>query len=485
MINNKSIWELTTSIDKKPELEQDINCDILIIGAGLAGSLLGYFLATENKNIVIVDANRIASGTTKNTTAKITAQHGLIYNKLLKSIGFRKTKLFYNANIMALNKYEEIIKRNNIDCDFERKDSYVYTLKETSKLKKEYKAYKKLNIEGNLVKETSLPFKVKEAIVLKNQAMFNPLKFIKHITKDLNVYENTKVIKVNKNTVKCENGSTINFNKLVVASHFPIIDNMGYFFVKQNQYKSHLLALKTSKKVNDMYIDKDNNGYTLRDYKDWVLFAGYSHKTGKKADKYYFEKLKTDAKKYFPDGEVVAEFSAQDCMSLDKMPYIGKYSKREDNIYVATGFNKWGMTGCMLSALILKDLLNEKENKYMNLFSPSRFNFLASIPNLTKNLIQTVDGLLIKRILLKNKKVINLNKKESIIVKHKKKYLGVYKDENNELFIIDARCPHLGCILSFNKEEKTYECPCHGSKFNYKGELLNSPSVYDTKKYKL
>ena len=181
-MENKSIWELTTKIDKREKLEHNIDCDILIIGAGLAGSLLGYFLNKENKDVVIVEANTIASGTTKNTTAKITAQQGLIYNKLLKTIGKRKAKLFYNANIMAIDKYEEIINSNSIDCDFEKSDSYIYTTKQTSKLKKEYKAYKKLNIPGKLTKQTNLPFTVQEALFLKDQAMFNPLKFINHIT---------------------------------------------------------------------------------------------------------------------------------------------------------------------------------------------------------------------------------------------------------------------------------------------------------------
>ena len=484
-MNNKSIWELTTDIEKKESLNEDIKCDILIVGAGLAGCLIGYFLSLENKNVVIVDSKNIASGSTKNTTAKITAQHHLIYSKLLKTIGKKNTRMFYNANVMALNKYEEIIKKDNIDCDFQRVDSYIYSLKETSKLKKEYASYKKLNINGNLVYRTDLPFDVKEALVLKNQAMFNPLKFINHITKNLKIYENTKIIKINKNIAESENNHKIFFNKIIIATHFPILDNLGYFFVKQNQYKSHLLAIKSSKKVNGMYIDENINGYTLRDYKDYILFGGYSHKTGKKSDTYYFEKLKETSKVYFPDGEIIAQFSTQDCMSLDKMPYIGKYSKKEDNIFVATGFNKWGMTGSMLSALILKDLINEKENKYMHLFSPSRFNFLSSLPNLTKNLLQTIDGLFIKRIIMKRKKIVELEKNKSIIIKHKKRYLGIYKDCNNELYVIDARCPHLGCILSFNEEEKTYECPCHGSKFNYKGELLHSPSIYNNNTYKL
>lgn len=483
-MNNKSIWELTTSIERRPKLEENINCDILIIGAGISGCLIGYFLAQENKNIVIIDANTIASGTTKNTTAKITSQHNLIYNKLLKTLGKTKARLFYNANIMALNKYEEIITNNNIECDFKRESSYVYSTKKSRKLKKEYSAYKKLNIDGDLTKKTSLPFPINESLVMPNQATFNPLKFIDHIAKNLNIYENTKAIKVSNNKVTCENGCTITANTIIVASHFPIIDNAGYFFIKQNQYKSHLLAIKSSKSINGMYLDQDKNGYTIRSYKDYIIFGGHSHKTGKNENNYYFEKLSQKAKEYFPDCEIITSFSAQDCMSLDSMPYIGKYAKNEDNIYVATGFNKWGMTGSMISAIILKDLIDKKENKFMHLFSPSRFNFIASIPNLTKNLIQTVDGLLIKRLLMKNKAIINLEKQQSIIVKHKKRYLGVYKDDNDELFIIDARCPHLGCILAFNREEKVYECPCHGSKFNYKGELLSSPSIYNCKKYK-
>ena len=484
-MENKSIWELTTDIKKREKLEKDTSCDILIIGAGLAGSLLGYFLKQENKDVLIVDAKAIGSGTTKNSTAKISAQHNLIYNKLLKTSGHKNARLFYNANIMALNKYEEIIHKNNIECDFERVDSYVYTLKDTLKLKKEYKAYQKLNIEGELTKSITLPFKVKDALKLPNQAMFNPLKFISNITQDLNIYENTKVIKINKNIVECDNGAKIKFRKLVIATHFPIIDAAGYFFIKQNQYKSHLLAIKTNKKIDGTYIDENKNGYTLRNYKDYVIFGGYSHKTGSKSDIYYFDKLKKVARSYFEDAQIICEFSAQDCMSLDNMPYIGKYSKKQDNIYVATGFNKWGMTGSMLSALILNDLLNDRDSKYAKLFSPSRFNAISSISNLTKNLTTTVYNLFIKRMILKRKMVAELKRNESVIIKHKKKYLAVYKDCNGEIFVIDARCPHLGCILSFNKEEKVYECPCHGSKFNYKGELLYSPSIYDAKKQQL
>ena len=192
-----------------------------------------------------------------------------------------------------------------------------------------------------------------------------------------------------------------------------------------------------------------------------------------------------ESKKYIINSEIAAKFSAQDCMSLDHMPYIGKYCKSRDNIYVATGFNKWGMTGSMISAIVLKDLINEKENKYTKLFSPSRFNFISSIPNIAKNSIETINSLFLKRILMKRKDVIDLDIDSQITIKHKKRRLGIYKDNNGETFVIDIRCPHLGCILSFNKEERAYECPCHGSKFDYKGNLIYSPSIYDVCKNNL
>lgn len=482
---NKSIWELTTSINKREALNQDIECDILIVGAGLAGTLLGYFLNKEGKDVVIIDKSAIASGTTKNTTAKITAQHNLIYNRLLKTIGYKKAKLFYQANANAIKEYVKIIRENNIDCDLQIENAYVYSLKNTSKLKKEYRAYKKIGIEGNLVKETGLPFEIKQALLMKNQASFNPLKFIRFISTDLKIYENTKMIKIDDNIVTCENGSKIKANKIVMATHFPIIDNEGYYFIKLHQSKSYLLAIKTTSKVQGMYIDVDKNGYTLRDYKDYVLFGGYSHRTGTKSDKYFFNELEKDCQKYFKNCEIVAKFSAQDCMSLDHIPYIGKYSKSRNDIFVSTGFNKWGMSGSMLSALILKDLINEKENIYSQLFSPSRLNLISSIPNLVKNSSETLNSLLLKRFLLRKKEVSRLKNDSNIIIKYKKKYLGIYKDIHGELHIVDVRCPHLGCILSFNKEERAYECPCHGSKFKYTGELIYSPSIYNAYKQSL
>lgn len=486
-MENKSVWELTTSIEKRKTLQEDLECDILIVGAGMVGCLLGYFLSKENKNVVIIDKGRIGSGVSKNTTAKITFQHGLIYHKMLTTMGFEKTKMFYQANQHALDEIVKLINKENIDCDLKIEDAYVYTLKNTNKLKKEYKTYQKLGINSELTDKSNLPFEIKQALKVENQASFNPLKFIKFISRNLNIYENTKMIKLDDSGyVICDNNIKIKANKIVIATHFPIVDDGGFYFLKQHQDKSYLLALKNATKVYGMYIDEDNkHGHTLRDYNEYVLFGGYSHQTGKKEDNYYFQKLEDQSKKYFPDSKVVAKFSAQDCMSLDHMPYIGKYSKKSNNVYVATGFNKWGMTSSMLSALILSDLLNNKENKYAKLFSPSRFNFLSSIKNITHNSLNSINGLFLKRILIKRKDVIELENDSSMIIKYNKKYVGIYKDKNGEVYAIDIRCPHLGCILSFNKEERAYECPCHGSKFDYKGNLIYSPSTFDARKREL
>lgn len=483
-MENKSIWELTSNIEQRKTLHEDIKCDILIVGAGITGCLLGYLLKKENLDVVIIDKSTIASGVTKNTTAKITIQHGIIYDKLLKTLGYNKAKLFYEANQSALENFHKIINEENINCDFKIEPAYVYTKNNTYKLKKELNAYKTLGIKGEIVTETDLPFNISSALKVENQASFNPLKFINYISKDLRIYENTKMVKLENNIVICENGSKITANKIIIATHFPIIDDQGFYFLKQHQKKSYLLTLENANKVNGLYIDiNSKSGYTLRDYNDYVLFGGYSHKTGKRQDNYYFDKLEKESEKLFPNSKVIAKFSAQDCISLDHMPYIGKYSKNATNIFVATGFNKWGMTSSMLSAMILTDILCNKNNKYLKLFSPSRFNFLSSIGNILNNSLTSIHGLFLKRIFITRIAAKKLENNSSTIVKYKGQYLGIYKDYNGKVFTIDARCPHLGCILSFNKEEKAYECPCHGSKFDYKGNLIYSPSIHDTKKH--
>jgi glycine/D-amino acid oxidase-like deaminating enzyme len=421
----ESIWNTTVDLPRFEKLNTNLKTDVLIIGGGLTGILLAKKLQTVGVQYALLEANSICSGVTLNTTAKITAQHALIYNKIYDEYGIEKAQQYYKANTQALNLYKEMCK--SIDCDFEIKDAVVYSVNRSDRINAEMEALNKIKADFEYVKELELPFSVAGAIKFKHQAQFNPLKFIKEICKGLNIYENTKVLAFDGEGYLTENGR-VTANKTVVATHFPIFNKFGLYPLKLYQNRSYVVALENAKDVNGMYIDENENGLSFRNYKNLLLLGGGSHRTGKQGGS--FKELRVFKNHYYPYSKEVTRWATQDCISLDKIPYIGQYSKTSPQIFVATGYNKWGMTSSMLASELLCDLIMGNDNEYCELFSPSRKIFH---PQLLTNIIEST---------------VNL------------------------LNPVTPRCPHLGCALNWNSQEKSWDCPCHGSRFSEDGKLL-------------
>lgn len=430
----QSVWTLNSSLPQFNKLEKDIKTDVLIIGGGLCGILCAHFLKEKNIDYVLVEGSKIASGITKNTTAKITSLHGLIYDKLTKKAGHNKAQMYLMANEDAIREYEILCK--NIDCDFEKKKAYTYSLSDREKIEKEVKAINSLGIDAYFTEKTELPFEISGAVCLDGQAQFNPLKFISEIAKDLNIYENTFIRDITPNTAVSDGGK-ITFKKVIVATHFPFINKHGSYFLKLYQHRSYVSAFENAQNIEGMYVDEDKKGMSFRMYNDLLLIGGGGHRTGKKGGTW--NELNDFAEIYYPDAELKYMWATQDTMSLDSVPYIGKYSNKTPNMYVATGFNKWGITSSMVSAKILCDMLLERKNKYADVFSPQR-----SIvkPQLFANGVETTLNLLTPTA---------------------------------------KRCPHLGCALKWNKYEHTWDCPCHGSRFDNNGKLIDNPATGDAK----
>ncbi len=424
----KSIWQGVT-LPQFQSLKGDISTDVLIIGGGIAGLLTAYFLNKAGVDYILVEKDKIASGVTANTTAKITYGHSFNYHKILSLRGKEAAQGYYLANKKAVETYFEITK--NIDCDFEVKDNFVYSFKE-EKIEKELNALEKIGCKAALTKDLNLPFKTAGAVKLENQAQFHPLKFLGEISRGLNIYEHTKVLEMVGNTAITQNGK-IKAKRVVVATHFPFINKHGGYFLKLYQHRSYVLALKGGSDLKGMYVDEADKGLSFRNYKDLILFGGGGHRTGKKGGGY--TELRKLARLYYPNAKEITAWATQDCISLDKMCYIGKYSGGSNELYVASGFNKWGMTGAMCSAQILVDMLTGKVNEFEDVFIPDR-----SI--LTPQLM--------------------LNGFESVC---------------NLLTPTTPRCPHLGCALKWNKQEHSWDCPCHGSRFDEDGGLLNGPAT--------
>ncbi len=474
----KSVWSESCKFRKREALNKDIKTDVLVIGAGIAGILTAYMLKQKGREVVLIDAAEIASGNTKNTTAKITSQHDLIYSKLISEFGEEKARQYAKANELAIKKYKEIIEYKRIECDFEEKPAYVYSLNEVDVLKEEVEAAKNLGIDAEFVQEVNLPFKIKGAVKFNNQAQFNPLKFLRGISNELVIYENTRALEIKENLV-VTSGGNITANNIVVATHYPIMNAPGYYFMKMHQERSYVLALENTSEIDGMYIDLNKEGYSFRTYNNLLLLGGISHRTGENEEGGSYDELRKVAKRLYPKAKEKYYWSAQDCMTIDGIPYIGRYSSETPNIYVATGFNKWGMTSSMVSAMIISDMILEKENDFSEIFSPRRFDLSLSINNIANDLIETAKNFIAQKVYIPSSEIEHIKNGHGGIIEYNGEKVGVYKNKEGKEFFVSTKCTHLGCQLSWNADELTWDCPCHGSRFDYKGRLIGSPATKD------
>ena len=429
-----SIWLNDTEPPRFPTLDGNKDTDILIIGGGIAGILCAYKLKNAGADCILAEAAEICGGITKNTTAKITLGHGLIYDKMIKRFGEHRARLYAEAQLRACVEYARLCQK--IECGYEKADSYVYSLDSREKIEREVAALNRIGVKAELSSAAELPFDVAGSVRVMDQAQFHPLTFLYAIAKDLPVYEHTKVTELMPNRAVTNRGE-IRFKKLIVATHFPILNKHGLYPLKLYQHRSYVIALKGAKAVSGMYVDESDKGLSFRTYGDLLLLGGGGHRTGKTGG--CWQELEGFAKKYYKNAEIVAKWATQDCMTLDSIPYIGQYSKSTPNVFVATGFNKWGMTNAMVAADILCDLVRGKQNRYAEVFSPSRTMLR---PQLAVNAFDSVVGLLTPTA---------------------------------------PRCPHLGCALKYNRAEHSWDCPCHGSRFTEDGELIDNPATDDHK----
>lgn len=430
----ESIWQKTSAMPSFEPLQRDLKTDVLIIGGGIAGILCAYHLQQAGMDYALVEADRICSGITKNTTAKITSQHGLIYHKIARRYGMDAARLYLEANERALAQYRSLCE--NIDCDFSEQSNYVYTLDDPRVLERELKVLQTIGADAKLAGTLPLPFAVAGTVCFPRQAQFHPLKFLGELSRDLRIYEHTKVRELLPGKAVTEHG-TITADQIIVTTHFPMLNKHGAYFLKLYQHRSYVLALENAPEITGMYVDDGAKGMSFRGYNGQLFVGGGSHRTGKQGGNW--RELRTYCARHYPQSREAAYWATQDCMTLDGMPYIGRYSKSAENLYVATGFNKWGMTTAMAAAALLADLVQGKDNPYAKLFSPQR---TMLYPQLLLNGAEAVKSILTPTA---------------------------------------PRCPHMGCALKYNRQEHSWDCPCHGSRFTKNGQLIDNPATDDMK----
>lgn len=427
-----SIWSDSVEFPSFKQLKKDIKTDVLIIGGGITGILCAHMLEQAGVDYVLVEADKLCNGITKNTTAKISIQHGLIYHKLVKRFGLEKARMYLDANVAALQEYRKLCQ--NIDCHFETKDNLVYSLNSPAKLEKELHALNQLGYTADYVGKLPLPLSNAGAVRFENQAQFHPLKFLAEISKELSIYEHTKVRELMPNTAMTEYGR-ITAQNIIVTTHFPFLNKHGSYFLKMYQHRSYVIAYENAADVKGMYVDENDKGFSFRNYDNLLLIGGGDHRTGKHGGNW--KEISEFATAHYPDAQARYYWATQDCMTLDEVPYIGAYSKKTENLYVATGFNKWGMTSAMTAAMLLRDMITKKVCPYAPVFSPSRTMLRTQL------------------------------------------FMNAFEATTNLLTPTTKRCPHLGCALKWNPQERSWDCPCHGSRFTEHGELIDNPATGD------
>ncbi len=426
----ESVWNMEI---KKPEfsrLEEDIKTDVLIVGGGMSGILCGYMLKNAGVDCVIAEAKSICGGVTQCTTAKVTCQHGAIFDRMIKRYGVERATLYLKANQEAVQAYRALSKK--IDCDFTEAVSYVYSRTDREKLEKEAAALDRLGCKAaKFTTRVSLPLPTAGAVQMRGQAELHPLKFAYALAKELKIYENTEVLSIRQSQAFTRHGN-ITASKIIVATHFPLLNRYGLYFLKMYQHRSYVLALKGAPEPQGMYVDEDDKGLSFRSYRNLLLLGGGGHRTGKQGGGW--QELRRFAEVSYPSAKEVCRFATQDCKTLDDIPYIGSYSKSTPSLFVATGFNKWGMTSSMVAASLLTDLVQGKKNEYAAVFSPSRS------------------------------------------IWHKQLFLNAGESALGLLTPTVPRCSHLGCALKYNKHEHSWDCSCHGSRFTADGRVINNPA---------
>lgn len=472
----ESLWRKTVRISERDPLAGDLKTQAAVVGGGMAGILTAWYLQRRGIQTVVLEAGRIGSGQTEGTTAKLTCQHGLIYRKLLDTLGEERAALYAAANQRAVSQYRQLIEEKHIDCRFEEKPAYLYTLEDSEPLKREAEAAQRLGIPARFTTRTALPFVIKGALRFDGQAQFHPLELLRALADELTIYERTRVLAAEGNRLETECG-TVTAEQIIFCTHYPFLNLPGYYFMRMHQERSYVLALENAMELDGMYLGIDQeNGWSLRNSGPYLLLGGGNHRTGENRQGGRYDLLRKKAVQLWPDSREIAHWSAQDCMPLDDVPYIGQYAASTPNWYVATGFKKWGMTTSMVAAQLIARLVSGETPEEAQLFSPQRFTPGASAKQFLEDGLHAVRDLSRQVFAPPRAQAEALPRGHGGVVEWDGQKLGVYKDEEGTLWTVSTRCPHLGCQLEWNPDEKSWDCPCHGSRFDYRGRLIDNPA---------
>ncbi|MEA2418023.1 MAG: hypothetical protein QOE60_229 [Thermoleophilaceae bacterium] len=485
-----SLWLDTVERAPRPPLAQDLHADVCVVGAGITGLSAALELTRAGASVVVLEGRFVGAGATGYTTAKLSSLHGLTYARLERQLGDEATRSYGRANERGIERAFELADEIGIDCDLRRKPNLTYSesAADRGRLEAEVEAARRAGLPASLVEETDLPFPIAAAVRFADQAEFHPVKFLHGLARRLEdvgarIHEGTFAEAVDAGSpcrVRTDRGRTITAGSVVVATHLPFLDR-GLYFARCHPERSYVVAAPYDRApaTSAMYLSTESPAHSIRAHalgeRTWLLVGGESHKTGQGDARERYERLERWTRERF-GVEPVMRWATQDQMPADGVPYVGPVDPVSKNVYVATGFRKWGLAMGIASAELLSAWVDGRDHPWRDLFDTRRLRLRASVGSLLKENANVAMRFFGDR-LVKRADVESIEPGEGRIVAAGVGQRAVYRDPEGELHALSARCTHLGCIVNWNSGEGTWDCPCHGSRFGPLGEVIMGPAV--------
>jgi len=484
-----SLWVATTQREPLPSLDRDVTVEVAVIGGGIVGITTALLLAEAGVAVAVVEAGEVGAGVTGYTTAKVSSLHGLTYRTLVQKHGEEKARLYGEANQAGLEKIATLARDLEIDCDFRRKPNITYTVTESdrSQVEEEAEVAARLGLPAAFDEALDLPFPVHGAVRFERQAEFHPRRYLLGLLDRLVelgglVAENTRVTSVDDGTpvrLATDRGRTVSAERVVVATHFPLLDR-GVWFARVHPQRSYAMVVRAREPLPQaMYLSTESPAHTIRlipaDGGELLLVGGESHKPGTRHSGDAYTQLEAWARQHFDIDSVEYRWATQDNMPVDGLPYVGRLWPFSDRLLMATGFKKWGLANGTAAAMMLADIVGGEPSAWLPAFDTRRFTPRQSAAKFVKE--NATVGALFFGDRLRRGSAGDIPAGEGRIVRHGLGQAAVYRDEDGALHPLSARCTHLGCIVKWNGVEKTWDCPCHGSRFDTSGAVVQGPAV--------
>jgi glycine/D-amino acid oxidase-like deaminating enzyme/nitrite reductase/ring-hydroxylating ferredoxin subunit len=480
-----SHWLETSAGQRFTPLDRGLEVDVAVLGAGIVGVTVAYLLSREGVRVAVIEADRVGSGVTGHSTAKLTSLHGLVYERLRSSFGPEIAAAYGEANEAGLSTVATLAEQLAIDCDFRRRDNFTYTLvdRETPQIEREVEVAGELGLPASFVDELDLPFPVAAAIRFSDQAEFHPLRYLAALAEQVRglggeIYEQTRATGLEGSSVVTEGGHLVRVERLVVATQIPFLDR-GLFFARLSPQRSYALTTRLEgESPAGMYLSTEDPPHSIRPIPDQegalLQLGGEGHHVGTADSSSAYRRLGRWAASHFAVGKWERRWSSQDYSTLDGMPYVGQLHPLSDRVLTATGFGKWGLAAGTAAAMMLSDRILGRQSQWTSAFDSNRLRPRSSAPTFVRNNL-AVGAYFVGDRLKRGRPEIEPG--EGGVIGSGLGQRAVYREPGGNLHSLSARCTHLGCLVRWNSAERSWDCPCHGSRFDVDGAVLQGPAV--------